>query len=122
MDAMRCGTPSVTTHIGAEAMHDDLPWGGAIEDSAERFAAAAIALYQDASNWQQQQSQGFVILQQFFNRRDYAADLYQRLLELKKGLHNERRNNFVGQMLLHHQHASTRFMGQWIEAKNRPSN
>ena len=27
IDAMECGTPSVTTTIGAEAMHDNLDWG-----------------------------------------------------------------------------------------------
>ena len=30
LDAMLYGIPSVTTSIGAEAMHDDLPWNGSV--------------------------------------------------------------------------------------------
>jgi len=29
-EAMMCGTPSVTTKIGAEGMYDDLPWNGIV--------------------------------------------------------------------------------------------
>ncbi|MGK9617218.1 glycosyltransferase family 4 protein, partial [Salmonella enterica subsp. enterica] len=38
MDAMLCGTPNITTPIGAEAMGDDQPWPGTIEQSAEALA------------------------------------------------------------------------------------
>ena len=41
MDAMRCGTPSITTNIGAESMHGDLVWGGLIEKNAQAIAGAA---------------------------------------------------------------------------------
>ena len=30
LEAMQCGTPSVTTAIGAESMYGDLPWNGFI--------------------------------------------------------------------------------------------
>jgi glycosyltransferase involved in cell wall biosynthesis len=39
-DAMTAGTPSVTTSIGAEAMHGDLPWAGCIAETAENMAEA----------------------------------------------------------------------------------
>ena len=38
----------------------------------------------------------------------------------RTGLEQHRRNNFTGAMLRHHQHKSTQYMAQWIEAKNRP--
>ena len=46
IDAMQCGTPSVTTQIGAEAMQGDFTWGGAIEDDVYAFAKAATAYTQ----------------------------------------------------------------------------
>lgn len=35
---MQCGTPSVTTAIGSEAMHANLPWNGFVENDASEFA------------------------------------------------------------------------------------
>jgi glycosyltransferase involved in cell wall biosynthesis len=34
LEAMQCGTPSITTSIGAESMHGDLDWNGFIDNSA----------------------------------------------------------------------------------------
>ncbi len=30
-----------------------------------------------------------------------------------------RKENFMGQLLRHHHHKSTKYMSQWIEAKNK---
>ncbi len=119
MDAMRCGTPSITTAIGAESMSGELPWGGAVENTAEAFAAAAVAHYQDEILWQQKQQQGFSILREYFYRADYSVVLQARLTQLAEQREHERYNNFIGQMLRHHSHKSTQYMGQWIEAKNK---
>lgn len=119
MDAMRSGTPSITTSIGAESMCGDLPWGGAVADSADEFAAAAVAHYCNQTLWQQKQQQGFSILREYFYRADFAAHLQQRLLLLAENILQERNQNFIGQMLRHHSLKSTQYMGQWIEAKNR---
>ncbi|WP_062063841.1 glycosyltransferase [Cellvibrio sp. OA-2007] len=119
MDAMRCGTPSITTAIGAESMCGEMPWGGAVENTAEEFAAAAVAHYQDEILWQQKQQQGFSILRNYFYRADYSVVLQARLTQLAEQREHERNNNFIGQMLRHHSHKSTQYMGQWIEAKNK---
>lgn len=119
MDAMRCGTPSVTTSIGVESMSGGLPWGGAVADDAETFVAAAVAHYQDEILWQQKQQQGFSILRDYFYRMDHTLALQTRLAELLDNVQRERGNNFIGQMLRHHSHKSTQYMGQWIEAKNK---
>lgn len=119
MDAMRCGTPSITTSIGVESMSGDLPWGGAVENNAEAFAAAAVAHYQNETVWQKKQQQGFTILRDYFYREDYAVALQSRLSQLVANTQCERNKNFIGQMLRHHQHKSTQYMGQWIAAKNK---
>ena len=43
----------------------------------------------------------------------------KRLSELGQNLQAHRLNNFTGAMLQHHTASSTRYMAQWIEAKNR---
>ncbi len=122
MDAMRCGTPSITTTIGVESMSGGMPWCGAVENTAEAFVAEAVAHYQDEKLWQQKQQQGFAILRNYFYREDYAVALQARLSQLAGNIQYERNYNFIGKMLRHHRHKSTQYMGQWIEAKNNKVN
>jgi hypothetical protein len=119
MDAMRSGTPSVTTNIGAESMHGDFLWGGLIENNAQDIAAAAIKLYCDQTLWQTSQQQGTIILQKYFGAINHLQSLIDRLKILHANVAAERRQNFIGAMLRHHSLKSTQYMSQWIEAKNR---
>lgn len=121
MDAMRCGTPSITTNIGAESMQGDLPWAGLIENNAKSITDAAIKLYRDQALWQQSQQHGWDILQQYFGAADHSLLLVGRIELLQKNLIEERKQNFIGTMLRHHSMKSTQYMSQWIEAKNRKS-
>lgn len=122
LEAMQCGTPSVTTSIGVEGMALEQQWAGAIADAAADIAIAAVNLYQQAENWQQAQQQGSVILQQRFSdiQADKVWQQLQLLLTEPDDIRTLRRaRNFTGQMLQSHAYRSTRYMGQWIEAKNR---
>lgn len=119
MDAMRCGTPSITTNVGIESMCGHLEWGGLIENNAQRIADAAVKLYQDETLWQKSQQQGVNILQKYFGDADYAKLLIERLDSLQKNIELERQKNFIGAMLRHHLLKSTQYMSQWIEAKNK---
>lgn len=119
MDAMQCGTPSVTTNIGAEAMYKDNLWGGFIENNAESFAAAAIKLYTDEFVWKKSQEDAFTNLEANFQHIDHKQQLIQRLEVLEKSYQQQRQQNFIGSMLRHHSLKSTQYMSQWIEAKNK---
>jgi O-antigen biosynthesis protein len=117
-EAMQNGTASVTTNIGAEAMHAELPWNGAIENDPLAFAAAAIQLYNDKAQWQQCQQQGIDIINQYYQAAPLAAQLISRLEQLSATLEAHRLSNFSGAMLRHHSMKSTQYMAQWIAAKN----
>ncbi|WP_010487738.1 glycosyltransferase [Pseudomonas sp. S9] len=121
-DAMACGTPSITTVIGREGVHGDLPWGGAVVDCAAKFVDAAVALYEDENRWLQAQEQGTAILQQRFDRQRLGSELINRLAQLSENLDSHRRDNFIGGMLRHHTLKSTQYMSQWIAAKNQSAN
>jgi len=118
-DAMSCGTPSVTTSIGAEGMHGKLPFAGAVADSAEEIAHRAVQLYRDAGQWQQAQERGYAILRQRFDKQQHNHNLLTKIQRLREQLDQHRLNNFTGAMLRHHLHKSTQYMSQWIEAKNK---
>ncbi len=118
-DAMLTGTPSITTSIGAEAMHDNLPWCGLVADDAQAFADAAVNLYQNETLWLQSQQAGADILQRCFNKTEYGAALIAQLEQANEQIGQRRLQNMVGRMLRHHQHKSTHYMARWIEEKNR---
>ncbi|MDM3869889.1 glycosyltransferase [Porticoccus sp. W117] len=118
-DGMLCGTPSITTGIGTESMTAGLPWGGEIANDPERFAEAAVRLYQDQSSWLSAQQNGLAIARQLFDKQRLHSELTDILEQAMTEREQRRQGNFIGAMLRHHHHRSTQFMGQWIEAKNR---
>lgn len=120
LDAMQFGTPSVTTDIGAEGMQlADKSWAGLVANDNAAIASAAVQLYQDSSLWIVAQQQGRYILEQKFSAAKLQPVIWQQIQQTLDSLQLHRMNNFTGIMLQHHAYRSTKFMGQWIEAKNR---
>lgn len=119
IDAMAQGTPNVTTAVGAEGMLHQGEWAGLMGETAQEIADAAVLLYQDETLWQQKQQQGFVILAKRFAINEHQPRVWQQLMDVQQQLSQHRLTNFNGAMLRHHQHRSTQFMAQWIEAKTK---
>ena len=119
LDAMCCGTPSITTSIGAEGMHDGLPWPGAVYDDWKSFAHAAVEYYQNSQKWKEAQENGVEIINTFYHKETLQSKLEQKINVTKQHLEVHRSQNFIGRMLQHHTQASTKYMAKWIEEKNR---
>ena len=119
IDAMQAGTPSITTPIGAEGMHDDLEWSGAIAENAEDFAGAAIALYKNSSAWQEAQQNGIAIVNTLHSKNTGNALFNTKIQFLKKYLNSHRTKNITGAILQQQTMASTKYMSKWIAAKNK---
>lgn len=119
LEAMIMQTPSVTTRIGSEGMHQDLPWPGSIQNDAQQFADASVALYQDEAQFNNAQVNAKAILTSQYDKSILAANLINKIEALSNTLHTHREANFTGQMLKHHTMRSTQYMAQWIEAKNK---
>jgi glycosyltransferase involved in cell wall biosynthesis len=121
IESMMCGTPSVTTAIGAEGINGYLPWPGAVSENPEIFAASAVELYRDKFTWERANEYGFNILELRFLRERHEGRFMQTVHNLLKGLIAHRKLNFTGAMLMHHTMAGTRYMSKWIEEKNKIS-
>jgi len=119
VEAMQCGTPSVTTTIGAESMCGDLPWNGLITDDAQVFADKAVELYHDKFLWLQAQENGFNIIERRYLKSMFAIYFVKHILNVQTHLKQHRLHNFIGTLLQHHTLASTKYMSRWIEEKNR---
>ena len=119
IDAMLTGTPSVTTSIGAEGMYADLLWNGIIAENANEIVSASIDLYTDKEQWLKAQQHGISIINTCFNKQQIGADFIRKIESIIDNLPSHRLNNFTGAMLMHHTLQSTKFMGKWIEEKNK---
>ncbi|WJG07924.1 glycosyltransferase [Aliiglaciecola sp. LCG003] len=117
-EAMMCGTPSVTTAVGAEGIVSTDQWPGSVASSEQDFVDNAVSLYQDQGRWAQAQQMGFVIISKHFDQGQIGATLIASIERLLSNLKQHRVANFTGAMLQHHMHKSTQYMSQWIEAKN----
>lgn len=118
IDAMLYGTPSVTTKIGAEAMHDNLPWNGFITDDYKTFAKKSVELYQNESLWLKSQEKGVEIINQCYSKEKYGNLLFKSIDIVQKNIDKHRLQNFIGQTLQHHTLQSTKYLSKWIEEKN----
>ncbi|MCI9846600.1 glycosyltransferase [Flavobacterium pectinovorum] len=119
LEAMQCGTPSVTSTIGSEAMHANLSWNGFIADDVDEFAKHAILLYQDKKLWGQSQKNGITIVNECYQKEKYSVELIAVVDSLLKDSESHRLQNFMGSLLQHHTLKSTKYMAKWIEAKNK---
>ncbi len=94
-------------------------WAGLIGETPSDIAAAAVLLYQNQALWHAKQQLGYQILQRKFARASLEPMIWQRLEFVRTHLESHRAQHFYGAMLRFHHHRSTRFMGQWIEAKTK---
>lgn len=118
IEAMQRGTPSVTTEIGAEAMHGNLSWPGFIENDPQSFAEKAVELYLDEGKWKKAQEAGIPIINQLYPKKYLGDTLIRKIEKIQGDLEAHRKQNFIGEILHHHTAASTKYMSKWIEAKN----
>ncbi|NQV52716.1 MAG: glycosyltransferase [Flavobacteriales bacterium] len=119
IDAMRCGTPNVTSPIGAEGMLLGKEWPGRVEDESDAFAIAAVDLYSEEARWNEAQMHCADLINGAFNGKGHTLLFWNRLDHLMAELEQHRKENFTGGMLWHHSMRSTEYMSKWIEAKNK---
>jgi glycosyltransferase involved in cell wall biosynthesis len=119
IEAMQCGTPSITTTIGAESMQGNLAWNGFVTDDINEFTVATVKLYQDKELWTAAQQNGIAIINQRYSKGLFEKDFAFQIHFLHSNLQQHRLDNFFGALLQHHTLTSTKYMSRWIEAKNK---
>ena len=117
--AMLCGTPSVTTRIGAEGMHANLPWNGFIVENESDLAIKAVELYTGETIWKQFQKNGAEIINQLYNEEKLIPIFIAKVESLISNLKAHRKQNFIGALLQYQTLRSTKYMSKWIEEKNK---
>jgi len=119
LDAMIMQTPSATTSVGSEGMYDEENWPGFISDEIEEFVNKAVELYNNEKIWNEAKVNSSILLKSKYDADTLSKQLIEKIDEVYKNLEEHRLNNFTGSMLKHHTMASTKYMSQWIEEKNK---
>ncbi|OCK44119.1 glycosyltransferase [Tenacibaculum soleae] len=117
-EAMVCGTPSVTTLIGAEGMHDGFGWNGFVENDFEVFSSKTIELFTDEKLWKKSQLNGIEIINAIYDKNNIEPIFINQLKKIQENLIEHRQQNFLGSLLQHQTLQATKYMSKWIEAKN----
>ena len=118
-EAMVCGTPSVTTTIGAEGMCDRFPWPGFVEDNFSDFALISVEIYRNKNTWQNAQETGVHVINYIYDKEKLSPIFISKIQEIQQNLEQHRTQNFLGSLLQHQTLQATKFMSKWIEAKNK---
>lgn len=119
LECMLNQLPNVTTSVGAESMHGNLPWNGEICDNWDEFTSAAVKLYTKKDCWQKSVKNGERIINERYLKPHFKQQLIQKLKHLNENLLTHRKSHFVGQILQNNFHNSSKYMSKWIVEKNR---
>ncbi|MCC5913949.1 MAG: glycosyltransferase family 4 protein [Balneolaceae bacterium] len=119
VDAMKTGTPVVTTPVGAEGYNWDEYSPGLVDEDMERFADAAVKLSEEKNFWQKASLEGVRYVRDHFSAELYEGLMLDKLEAIIEDRDRHRVENFTGRMLMHHSLASTRYMSRWIEEKEK---
>lgn len=119
IDAMQCGTPFVTTKIGAEGIYNSTTKNDNKKENWIDFIKKAITLYTDEKVWLEKQQQGFETLANRFDKTLFIKPFLNKIKTVQNNLTQHRNEHFFGQILQHHTAQSTKFMAKWIEEKNK---
>lgn len=137
LDAMRCSTPSITTWVGVEGIistskndrtecssQTDV-WPGAVcstditkPEVIEDYVNQAVSLYTNKDVWESASLQAKSTLDIFSAKQPDIA-LTDKMISLKNEIDAHRKTLFMQSLLWHQTLNASKYMSQWIEAKNK---
>ena len=137
LDAMRCSTPSITTWVGIEGIistskndrtecssQTDV-WPGAVcstditkPEVIEDYVNQAVSLYTNKDVWESASLQAKNTLD-IFSAKQPDISLTDKMISLKNEIDAHRKTLFMQSLLWHQTLNASKYMSQWIEAKNK---
>lgn len=117
LEAMKNGSPVVTTPIGAEGIFETNAW--CVASDTRDFIEKAIELYQSKQRWKDEQKKAYQLLQGKFNEQRNKEWLLNRVRYFSINIHELRKKDVLGQVLSYHSIQSSKYLSKWIMAKNK---
>lgn len=117
LDAMQVNTPSVTTSIGLEGISQQ-HWQNT-PNTIKEFIQSAIELYNNAERWHSANEETTKILKTEYDAQQNTQKLIDAIKQAYESRDSLRAGNFLQQLLWQKQLQASKYMSQWIEAKNK---
>lgn len=112
IESWSCGTPVITTSVGAEGMGQWSP--GSVHDEARDFAEAILRIHEDQSYWDELLCSQSLQLNQNFSHAQFREGVANALLAMERSSPNE---SLVGQILWQEQFNTGKFRNRWEALK-----
>ncbi|MFQ3231231.1 glycosyltransferase [Reinekea sp.] len=113
------GTPTLTTPVGAEAMHGAEPPVYKLTNHPDEFARLVASYYQDEMQWLTLQEDGYRRVRSNFLSSDHAPKFVEVIIQAIEQLDAHRAKDFWQSLLWQNQLGSMKYMSRWIEEKNK---
>jgi hypothetical protein len=117
VDAMKDGTPFITTDIGGEGLGLEIE--ESIANDPKQFAKCSIQLFKSSTTWSIAQKRGFDRFNDLFDKTVHHKKLKEKISQVKAVLETHRNRNFIGSILHKNTLQSYKYMSKWIEEKNK---
>lgn len=119
LDAKQAGLPSVTTLIGIEGMGIESNWPGIVCSDGKSLIHNAVLLYSDEKMWQVKKSSIYPQLSNSYKFSKFSTDFWVDLDKKFKHFQEIRQKNYLSEMMRYQSNNASKFMGKWIEEKNK---
>ncbi len=118
-DAMHCGTPVVTTSIGAEGIFEDTILHRNIHDDVNAFVERSVRMYSEIGLWSETRDSAFEVLENRFDKSKFSEAFRKQLIAIQENVWPHRNRNFISQILQHQSLQASKYMSKWIEEKGK---
>lgn len=119
LDAMHAELPSLTTPIGAEGMGEASTWPGYICANEHELVDKAIQIYLQKSDWIEKTSKISSLISKQFKFSKMAANFWADIQIKCARIQEIRASDYFGEVLRNQSNNATKYMGKWIEEKNK---
>lgn len=119
LDAMRAGLPNITTQIGSEGMTGISNWPGYICDDVSSMISNSIELYSNQSEWDRMKSNVTPLISEQFLFSKFTTRFWNHFENRLQDIRKLRSNDYLGSVLNYQTNHASKYLGKWIEQKNR---
>jgi uncharacterized protein (UPF0128 family) len=99
-------------------MMNNFQWPGFIAGNNEELIDHAIVLHENQKQWELAREKSEEALKALFDE-NWGTDFINKIKSIQTDLQHHRSMNIVGEILWTNQFLATKYMSQWIEAKNK---
>lgn len=121
LESMLYSCPFITTDIGAEGILDSTIFKDFIQNNHQNLIEATVDLYTNEVKWNEAIQLGHHCIRNKFNAESFKNTLIDKTNFVIQNRIEQRKLNFIGQLLQTEFNQSKKYLSKWIELKSSDS-